>query len=1229
MADASSEIRETRETRFPENQFTENQFTHLHVHTEYSMLDGISRIPDLVAQTKELGMDSLAITDHGTFYGVVDFYSACKEAGIKPIIGCEVYVAHGSRFDKSGTERSPHHLVLLARDNTGYKNLMRLVTQAHVEGFHYRPRIDSALLEEHHQGLVVLSGCASAEVPRLLADGNHEEAARVARWYKERFGDGYFFELQRHEHVPNLTEINSGLVDLGRDLEIPLVVTNDAHYVRQSESPLQDVYICIQTNTTLQDEKRLRMEDDSYYIKNPQEMARLFPDFPEALENTRLISDMCTVDLDFGQTHLPKYATPDGFSADEYLSQLCWEGFKRRYPHPTSGAQERLKYELEVIQYTSFANYFLVVWDIIDFVRRNQIMFGVRGSAAGSVALYCLGITNVDPLEYRLVFERFLNLERKEMPDIDLDFQDDRRDEVLHYVISRYGSDRVAQIITFGTLGAKAALRDVGRALAIPYGDVDRVARMVPFKARTLDDALKMNPELQSLYKNDETVHNLVDTAQGLEGIVHHVSTHAAGVLIAAEPLTETVPLQRPVRGDEDSPVLMTQLSMGPVAKLGLLKMDFLGLTNLTILDRAIKLLDQTQGIHIDLDRLPLDDGPTFELLSSGNTNDLFQLESAGMQRYIKALKPSNLGDIAAMIALYRPGPMENIDAFIDAKFGRIPITYPHPSLKDLLDETYGIIVYQDQVLLILQQFAGYTLGSADIVRKAMGKKIPSLMAQERDRFVDGARTNGFDENLAVDIFNLIEPFAGYAFNKAHSVSYALISYWTAYFKAHYPLEYMVSVLNSRMDNPEKITASINECFRMGIPVLLPDINRSSEFFSIDKDDGSTPGIRIGLAAVKTVGETAVRPLVEERKDNGSFSSIDDFCRRADPRGLNRRTLESLVKAGAFDSLGARGAVLEAVDRIIATAQREARTRNSGQTTMFGGSATQEGQDHVPGIPLTSPDVSLEQKAAWERELLGLPFSVNPARVLASLDNGDAICSLDHLDESMQDQTLTLLGHVSTVNERYTREQKKFLVVSLELLGGSSEVIVWPDVLMRTQQSWQEGKLVRVTGKLRIRGDQFSLACDQVEEYSSGETLGDTPVGTSLANGKSLVAQNGNSASSSNVSPKRNGNGASKAAPNGRRGRVVSLGVTESDDAAADAQLLRDVIGLLLEFPGKDRVNLEIRTAGRKVLMDLPVVSTGYCQDLKQRLEVLLGPDTVQVDDKIGSPLADPTSVSS
>ena len=1234
-------------------------FTHLHVHTEYSMLDGISRIPNLVARTKELGMESLAITDHGTFYGVIDFYSACKEVGIKPIIGCEVYVAHNSRLDKNPSERSPNHLVLLARNNTGYQNLMQLVTKAHVDGFHYRPRIDKGLLEEYGEGLIALSACPSAEIPRLIADGNQDEAVRAASWYKDVFGDGYFLEIQRHEHVPNLPQINDGLVALGKKLDIPLVVTNDAHYVDKVQSPLQDIYICIQTSTTIHDEKRLRMEDDSYYIKSPSEMAQLFPDFLPALENTQLVADMCNVELEFGQTHLPKYPTPNDMPADEYLAQLCEEGFRRRYPHPTPESVDRLRYELDVIRHTQFANYFLVVWDIIDFVRRSSILYGVRGSAAASVALYCLGITDVDPMEYRLVFERFLNLERKEMPDIDLDFQDDRRDEVLHYVIERYGNDRVAQIITFGTMGAKAALRDVGRALGMGYGDVDRIARMVPLKARTLEDALRVSPELKTAYEQEPEVTKLVNNAQGLEGIVHHVSTHAAGVLIADEPLTDTVPLQRPARGDESSPVLMTQYSMDPVAHLGLLKMDFLGLTNLTILDRAVKLVRQSQGAEIDLQTLPLDDAASFELLSSGDTNDLFQLESAGMQRYIKALKPSNLGDIAAMIALYRPGPMENIETFIEAKHGRTPIAYPHPSFKELLDETYGVIVYQDQVLLILQQFAGYSLGAADIVRKAMGKKIASLMAEERVNFVAGAKSKGYEEQTALDIFDLIEPFAGYAFNKAHSVSYAMISYWTAYFKSHFPVEYMAAVLNSRLDNPEKTLGSMHECFRLQIPILLPDINRSDEFFCIDHQtaDSETagddtnwyaadaeleetpngPGLRIGLAAIKTVGEAAVRPIVEERKENGPYKSIDDFCRRADASGLNRRTLESLTKAGAFDSLAPRGAVMNALDQIVATAQREAKNRNSAQSSMFDGDEEAAKLEGMSGITLTAPDVSEQEKAIWERELLGIALSHNALRALAAMETGDNLTSLEQLDDEMSGQVINLLGYISSITERSTKEGKRFFIVNLEVLGGFIEVMVWPDTLQRTTDVWQDGRLVRITGRLRLRGEQMSLACDSAVEYDPENPPPAPPTvkaydgyknggykngnGNGNGNGNNGNGYNGNAnsrkAATPNISEKKAQMTTGNYAP-AEPQKVVCLAVTESDDPSHDAHLLREVIGVLLEYPGRDRVNLDIRTGEKRVRMDLPVVSTGYCEGLHVRLEELLGPDTVTVQQELG-----------
>ena len=1178
---------------------TPPRFNHLHTHTEYSMLDGISRIPQLVDQAKSLGMDSLAITDHGGMYGVIDFYKACKEAEIKPVIGCEVYVAKKSRFDKTQDERSPHHLVLLARDNQGYRNLMQLVTKSHTEGFHYKPRIDRELLTQYNQGLIALSGCASAEVPRLIAAQTMQEATAAARWYKDLLGDAYFLELQRHQHVENLDRINEGLADLSTQLDIPLVVTNDAHYVHQEDAPLQDIYICIQTGTTINDEKRLRMEDPSYYIKTQAEMADLFPDFPQALVNTGLIADMSNVSLDFGQTHLPKYPLPDGVTADEYLSNLCWDGLREKYPHAPAEAVKRLEYELDVIRHTSFANYFLVVWDIIKFVRQREILYGVRGSAAASVALHCLNITSAEPLQYKLVFERFLNMERKEMPDIDMDFQDDRRDEVLHYVIDKYGNDKVAQIITFGTLGAKAALRDAGRALGMSYGDVDRIAKMVPFKAKTIADALQVNPDFKNTFESEPDAQKLVETAQGLEGIVHHVSTHPAGVLISEDPLTGTVPLQRPSKGDENSPVLMTQYSMDPVAKLGLLKMDFLGLTNLTILDRAVKLVHQNRGISIDLETMPLDDPDTFRLLSSGNTTDIFQLESGGMRRYIKELQPSDLGDIAAMIALYRPGPMENIDTFINSKFGRAPITYPHPSFKEFLDETYGVVVYQDQVLLILQQFAGYTLGGADIVRKAMGKKIPSLMAAEREKFVSGATGNGYEADLAGKVFDLIEPFAGYAFNKAHSISYALISYWTAYFKTHHPLEYMTAVLDSRIGNPDKMAASIKECLHLGLQVLPPDINRSGERFTIDETAPGQQAIRTGLMAVKTVGETAVAPLVQDRKAGPPFTSIDDFCRKANTSGLNRRTLENLVKAGAFDSLAPRGAVLAALDQIISLAQNETKNRASGQTSLFGDlpqetNPAMAAMAAMAAIDLSCPDAAQEHKTLWEQDLMGIALSdlqrgPDPSPDFPIPHSPTAINSLSLITDELKGETISVLGYVSEVRERQTKDNKTFLIAELQMLGGPLDVMLWPSNLPQYRHLFTEQAALRVTGPIQLRNDRFTLTCTEAREHREGEPEQDA------------TAQEGEQTTHADelhlTDPTH---------------RTVALRFVETPDTESDTHLLREAITILLQYKGEDQVNLEIATAAQgTVLLTMPMVTTHCCDELEERLDALLGQDSV------------------
>ena len=720
-------------------------FTHLHVHSEYSLLDGLSRIPAMVRRAQELGMTALGLTDHGSMYGVVDFYAACKEAGIKPVIGCELYVANGKRTERSsgGKGQNYHHLTVLAQNNEGYRNLMKLSSKAHLEGFYYKPRVDHELLEEHADGLIVFSGCPSSEISVALIDGNYEAARELAKWHKAMF-PAFYLEMQRHENLDFLDPLNDGLLRLGEELDIPIVATNDLHYVDKGDANIHDVLLCIGTSSNVRDENRFQFSDASYYLKSHEEMAELFADLPEAVANTQAIADMTDVELDFSTLRLPHYRTPDNEDADAYLRRLCWQGFGERYPNGASEAlKQRLEYELDVITETQYPNYFLVVWDIADFARREGIVFGVRGSAASSLALYCLGVTDLDPLDYGLVFERFLNIERKEMPDIDMDFQDDRREEAIQYVMDKYGRDHVAQIITFGTLGAKAAIRDSGRVLGMTYADVDRVARLVPQRlGMTIDLAFEQSPEMKEAYEQDEELRKLIDTARSLEGVTRNVSTHAAGVVISEDPLTDHVPLQRPTKGGENS-VAMTQYAMEPVAKLGLLKMDFLGLINYSILSNTIEMVRQRKGIEVRLQEIAFDDARTYELLSSGETTALFQLESPGMRRYIKELRPATLGELAAMIALYRPGPMEHIGRYIDSKHGRAPASYPHPDLKETLNETYGVIVYQDQVLHIMRQFAGYSLGEADVVRKAMGKKIASLMQQERESFVAGSAGEG------------------------------------------------------------------------------------------------------------------------------------------------------------------------------------------------------------------------------------------------------------------------------------------------------------------------------------------------------------------------------------------------------------------------------------------------------------------------------------------------------
>ncbi len=1164
-------------------------FTHLHVHTEYSLLDGMCSIPKLVARAKELGMDALAITDHGVMYGVIEFYQAAKEAGIKPIIGCEIYIAPGSRFSKNAVDRNNYHLVLLAKDQTGYQNLIQLITKAHLEGFYYKPRVDKELLEQHKDGLIAMSACNSGELSQYILNGRYEDAKQAALWYKETFKD-YYLEIMRHP-IPELEAVNKYLVEMGKELDIPIVATNDTHYVKKEDASAHDILLCIGTNTTIHDDKRMKMAGDFFYLKGPEEMAELYKDIPQALENTERIAEMCNLEMEFGRLHLPEIGIPEGKTPDQFLADLCYENLEKYYPDPTPEIKKRLEYELEVIKTTEFANYILVVWDIISFTRSKNILFGVRGSAASSLVLHCLGITPLDPLDFNLVFERFLNIERKEMPDVDMDFQDDRRDEVIAYVTQKYGQDHVAQIITFGTLGARAAIRDVGRALGMSYGDVDRVARLVPGNpGMTLARAMDDNHELRKIYEEDEIVRNLVNTARRVEGVSRHASTHAAGVVISREPLTKYVPLQRSSR-TENQEAVMTQFSMNDIARIGLLKMDFLGLANLTILGKAKDIIKEKHGVDIDLFNLPMDDKKTYDLLAAGETAGVFQLEGSGMRRYIKELKPSVFSDIAAMVALYRPGPMEHIPRFIDAKHGKIPIRYPHPALENILKETYGVIVYQEQVLLIVQEFAGYSLGQADIIRKAMGKKIAETMKKEKRAFISGAKKKGFTTEIAEEVFALIEPFTGYAFNKAHAWCYALIAYQTAYLKANYTAEYIDAFLTIHAGELEKTAGAIAECRRLNIEVLPPDINRSQLDFSIESNGDGSPAIRFGLAAVKNVGGGAIEPLIKERNKNGMFKSIEDLCRRANLQSVNRRVMESLIKAGALDSLGNRGALLNSVSRILSLAQREQRLRETGQTTMFDlfGESTAV---PLPELELAPSEVTDREKGLWEKELLGVSFSEKPFSPVFSSTNPDTkFC--EEINTELNGQNVVLAGRLVSARYLLTKDGRSFASAVLEDFSGQVEVMVWPKVYAETDELWMEGNELVIQGKVRVREDRAQISCDNVRLYQPPREGEETAARTL---------------------PEKQEAPAEKPAPTPAARRLLIINLQQTDDESGDIARLGKIVSVLKSYDGRDEVQLNVINGSGAVPLKMPGLQTGYCPELEQRLVELVGEAGLKVE---------------
>ncbi len=1164
-------------------------FTHLHVHTEYSLLDGMCSISKLVARAKELGMDSLAITDHGVMYGVIEFYQAAKEAGIKPIIGCEIYIATGSRFSKNTGDRNNYHLILLAKDQTGYQNLIQLTTKAHLEGYYYKPRVDKELLELHKDGLIALSACNSGELSQLILNGRYEDAKQAALWYKRIYGD-FFLEIMRHP-IPELETVNKYLVEMGKELDIPIVATNDTHYVKKEDASAHDILLCIGTNTTIHDEKRMKMAGDFFYLKSPEEMAELYKDITQAIENTERIAAMCNLEMEFGKFHLPEIGIPEGKTADQFLADLCYENLEKYYPNPSPEIKKRLEYELDVIRQTKFANYILVVWDIISFTKSRNILFGVRGSAASSIVLHCLGITPLDPLEHGMIFERFLNIERKEMPDVDMDFQDDRRDEVIAYVTRKYGQDHVAQIITFGTLGARAAIRDVGRALGMSYGDVDRVARLVPGNpGMTLARAMDENHELRNIYEEDEIVRNLVNTARRVEGISRHASTHAAGVVISLEPLTKYVPLQRSTRTDNSQEAVMTQFSMNDIALLGLLKMDFLGLANLTILGKARDIIKERHGIDIDLYNLPMDDKKTYDLLAAGETVGVFQLEGPGMRRYIKELKPSVFSDIAAMVALYRPGPMEHIPRFIDAKHGRKPIQYPHPALENILRETYGVIVYQEQVLLIVQEFAGYSLGQADIFRKAMGKKLLETVKKEKRNFLNGAKKKGFTPELAEEVFALIEPFTGYAFNRAHAWCYALIAYQTAYLKANYTAEYINAFLTIHIGELEKTASAIAECRRLDINVLPPDINRSQLDFSIESNEDGFPSIRFGLAAIKNVGISAIEPLITERNKNGIYKSVEELCRRANLQAINRRVMESLIKAGAFDCLGDRGALLNSVPRILSLAQREQRLRETGQSTMFDlfGETTS-----VPlsELELTPAETTDREKAFWEKELLGVSFSEKPFSPVFSHTTPDTkFC--EEISTELDGQNIVLAGRVISARYLLTKDGRSFASAILEDFSGQVEVMVWPKVYNGTEEFWKEGNELVIQGKVRVREDRAQISCDSVRLYQPPRE-GEERAARQIAERPKVAIEK-------------------PAVPAVKHLLIINL--QQTDDAEGDVARLGKVVSILKSYVGRDEVRLNVINGSGSIPLKMPGLQTGYCPELQRRLLELVGEAELKVE---------------
>lgn len=1079
-----------------------NQFVHLHVHSHYSLLDGLPKIPALVEYVKSLGMDTLALTDHGSLYGAIEFYQTALKQGIKPIIGCEVYIAPRGIADKeSGVDDKRFHLILLAKNNQGYRDLVDLITIANLEGFYYKPRIDKELLRRKSGNLIGLSACLQGEVSQALLRKDTAEAERLAKEYEEILGKGNFYiEIGHHPNVPSHQAVQQELIELAHRLKLPLVATQDSHYLRPDDANIQDVLVAIQTGDQVGAEDRLSMRDDDYSVTSAQQMAEYFKDVPEAIENTVRIAQECKVSLELGKTKLPTFPVPGGADPDEYLQNLCLEGIKERYgfdpKNPRTDADkkvmQRVEYELSIIKKMGFAEYFLIVQDFVNWAKNQGIVVGPgRGSAAGSIIAYLLNITNVDPIKYDLLFERFLNPERISMPDIDIDFADTRRDEVLEYVSQKYGRDHVAQIITFGTMAARAAVRDAGRALGYPYVFCDAVAKMIPpmldDKKATIAASLEKVAELKDLYGSNPDAKRLLDIAQKLEGVARHASTHACGVVISAEALNMAVPLQYVARSGtgkngSGQKNIVTQYEMGAIEKLGLLKMDFLGLRNLTIIEDALKLIKQTRGISIDMDAIPLDDAKTFALLQAAKTTGVFQFESAGMKRYLKALRPTELEDLTAMAALYRPGPLDAgmVAEYILRKQGKKAITYLHPKLEPILKKTYGIIVYQEQVMQLSQVLAGFSVGEADTLRKAVGKKIKKLLDEQRDKMIAGmiAQNSDIDVKKATTIWEFIEPFARYGFNRSHSVCYALIGYQTAYLKANYTPEFMAALLTNEGTDIERTAVLIEEAKSFDIPVLPPDINESQLNFNVVKDaQGTGWSIRFGLGAIKNVGAAIAQNIIQERERNGRYQDVADLLTRVTDKDLNKKSLESLIKCGALDCLAERRKLLENLEAILEYSRNNIRSKTNRQNDLFGGLNLR------PTLKLTEvAPASAKEKLGWEKELLGLYISGHPLKGMEATLSKVARQRARDVARLADGARVGLAGLIVSIQKIVTKAGQPMLFAQLEDLSGKIELVVFPSLLQKDAEIWKEEKIVSIQGKVSLRDAEPKILCDSVKE---------------------------------------------------------------------------------------------------------------------------------------------------